>query len=191
LGCYVIGRAGHWYVTHQADTPNDYWGTLMFVYMFILGALLAKHAKPLGERWRRLGSYRRLGWMLVAVLMYAYQFWVPVDYRGLAMRILGDFPTALAVSIFIIAALNSGRVTSPLLNPLVVLLGKVSYSLYLLHGVILMTLVRLFYGEWPLMLIMAAVIPLSLFAAVASYYVFEQPSIKLGKYLSGVWGRTI
>lgn len=184
IGCYVLGRGGHWYASHIMANHCDYWLTLMYVYMFLAGSILAKHATEIGNRWQGLSPIKRRGILAAALVSYAYVFWLPAGIQTPASRIFGDFPTVAAVCIFIVAALNSSRLSNQLHRPSVILLGKVSYSLYLLHGIILLSLVNALYGQWPLGLILAAVVPLSVIAAIISYYLVEAPSIILGKKLA-------
>ena len=192
MGCYALGRAGDWYSNHISAAPFDYGSTLMYGYMFIAGALLAKHASAIGKRWRALSPARRRAVFALAVITYAYVFWLPARMQTTASRIFGDFPTVAAICIFVVAALNSNRLSARLLNPSLVLLGKVSYSLYLLHGIVVLALVNAFYGRWPLGLILVAVVPVSLVAAIVSYHLIEVPAIGLGRRLAVALGpRTV
>ena len=63
-------------------------------------------------------------------------------------------------------------------------LGRVSYSLYLTHTVVLLSLVHALHGivghEW----IVLAVLPLSLVVAGLYWRAVENPSMKLGRYLA-------
>jgi len=60
------------------------------------------------------------------------------------------------------------------------LLGRVSYSLYLTHAVILLTLIRVLGPFLPIELILTIAVPIIGIAAVAGYYWIERPSIGLG-----------
>jgi peptidoglycan/LPS O-acetylase OafA/YrhL len=78
IACYVLGRAAQWYFSHVVEASSDYWSTLMYVYMFIAGALLAKHATAIGKRWRVISPARRRAVFAIALIAYAYAFWLPV-----------------------------------------------------------------------------------------------------------------
>ena len=63
-------------------------------------------------------------------------------------------------------------------------LGKVSYSLYLVHLTLLTTVFHLFYGKVNSYLLSAIVVAGSLLLAQGFYHLFEAPSITLGKRLT-------
>ena len=63
-------------------------------------------------------------------------------------------------------------------------LGRVSYSLYLTHIIILLTLVHLLDGRVPLPLIVAAVMALSFLCAGLMFRYIEQPSMRAGRYFT-------
>jgi peptidoglycan/LPS O-acetylase OafA/YrhL len=101
-------------------------------------------------------------------------------------QITKDTIVTVAVAAFIIMALASRKVSSVLLFKPLHFLGKISYSFYLLHAVCLLSLVHLFYGKMPYGLIIPLVVAISFGVATLGYYGLEIPSIRLGKYLSGL-----
>ncbi len=62
-----------------------------------------------------------------------------------------------------------------------VFLGKISYSVYLYHAVILLSLLHCLWGKVPLSLIWLATGALTLGVATLSYAVIGLPSIRLGR----------
>jgi peptidoglycan/LPS O-acetylase OafA/YrhL len=62
-------------------------------------------------------------------------------------------------------------------------LGRVSYSLYLTHVVVLLTLLRAAHGELPYGFLVLAILPLSLVVAAIYWRFIENPSHKFGKWL--------
>jgi peptidoglycan/LPS O-acetylase OafA/YrhL len=62
-------------------------------------------------------------------------------------------------------------------------LGRVSYSLYLTHVVVLLTLLRAAHGELPYDFLVLAILPLSLVVAAIYWRFIENPSHKFGKWL--------
>jgi peptidoglycan/LPS O-acetylase OafA/YrhL len=63
-------------------------------------------------------------------------------------------------------------------------LGRISYSLYLVHAAVLLSFVHLFYGTVPIAGIWAMTIVTSLALATLSYRYVELPAIALGKRLT-------
>lgn len=130
---------------------------------------------------------------LAAILAYTNVFFLPtipgVGQGHLVKVLLGhgraeDWLTAGAVTAAMIAALSSGTFGALLRLRTIHWLGKVSYSLYLLHTVVLFSLVYLLYGVLPLWAILALVLPVSMVAAAAGYRLLEVPSIALGRRLT-------
>jgi peptidoglycan/LPS O-acetylase OafA/YrhL len=67
-------------------------------------------------------------------------------------------------------------------------LGRISYSLYLVHRPVLLTLVHVFWGKVPLQYILLCTVLLSLLLADLTYRVVEKPSIDLGRRLALLLG---
>ena len=65
-------------------------------------------------------------------------------------------------------------------------LGKVSYSLYLIHVPLLLAAVHLTYGRAPLGVTIPAVVAASLLCAELMHRFVELPSIRLGRVLGGL-----
>ena len=63
-------------------------------------------------------------------------------------------------------------------------LGRISYSLYLVHLVLLATLFHLFYGKVNSYILAAGVVFGSLALAQVFYWLIEKPSIHLGRWLT-------
>jgi peptidoglycan/LPS O-acetylase OafA/YrhL len=63
-------------------------------------------------------------------------------------------------------------------------LGKVSYSLYLSHQVVLLAIAHLLYRQMPMWVILILYLPLALIVAEILNRLIELPSSHLGKTLS-------
>jgi peptidoglycan/LPS O-acetylase OafA/YrhL len=183
LGSYVAGRLGNWCSTHSTQSPNDYWLTLTFVYMFIVGAVIARHRVKSADIWRQLSGPKKWGLVAAGLVMYCYSSWLPARSRITVTTLLSDFPTVVAVVIFIVVSLNSPTLSSLLLKPTPRFIGKISYSLYLLHGIVLLSLVGSCYGRFPLAVLLISVFPLSLLVAILFYHCVERPAIQAGRQI--------
>jgi len=62
--------------------------------------------------------------------------------------------------------------------------GKISYSLYLVHLIVLLSLIHALVGQLPLVTIVAIAVPCSLIAAFVTNTWVEQPFNELGKRLA-------
>jgi len=164
-------------VTGVAD-----FSTLGYSGLFVLGALIARYLPQIRAF---VESRSALGKTMILILGFAvlksthllperdYQFWAIVPLHG------------TAVAIFMILSLTTVHFRRFLHTAPLRWLGKVSYSLYLIHGIILYSLVSLFWKRTShhiLLLLFGVAIALSV---VGSFYRWvERPSILLGRRLT-------
>jgi peptidoglycan/LPS O-acetylase OafA/YrhL len=184
---YVVGRlGGHQPLPFLGET--DYFRTFSYLYMFILGALLAKHRFSLES----LLYHRRPGWvrraaLATAVLLYIYRYMWPGMPRWLVSLAL-DVPTALGVAVIIVYAGASARASRLLNASGLVYLGKISYSLYLLHAVVLLSVLHLAHEHLPIWAIWLVALTSATMAASLSYQFVERPAMALGRWVAGQFG---
>ena len=147
-------------------------GSTQYVLMFAVGTLLFLHHKTLSawvQQTRGVGA-------IALVLAGAWLF-----YQPRSMPVIGLWGTGLAACCYVTAAFASPTLVRLLTGAAASWLGKVSYSLYLVHLPILLTLVHLFAGHVPLPVLLAATVVLSLIAAGLSYRWIESPAIAFGR----------
>lgn len=143
--------------------------TLYFVWFFTLGIVMASHRAPI-RQWlqsRKAGDRLMLG--MLALLCFAVPF-DAVNGGGAAITI------ALAES--------SAALERFLMRPLLRWLGRISYSLYLVHLPIVLAVVHLAYGRLasPLIMLLALICIFPL--AALSYRFIEVPFNRWGHRLS-------
>jgi peptidoglycan/LPS O-acetylase OafA/YrhL len=159
----------------------DFFLTLHYVSMFIIGALLAKHRDALTGAFGRISRMKKLCLLTAAILAYTYKWWFFHNTRLFHISIIDDWAVAAGVCIFIVFALSSKKASALLLSKPLLLCGKVSYSLYLYHAIVLLTAINILFGVLPLwqiwMLSLAATFALS----TLMYRLVEVPSIKIGR----------
>jgi peptidoglycan/LPS O-acetylase OafA/YrhL len=159
---------------------NDWFGTVRYTPAFVVGIVLAGNSPAITLWFRRLPSMVRLLWLPGLLALWA----IPVVvYRSHA--VLRDWADCLIATMLIVLVLASPAVQKLMRVSPLVLLGRISYSLYLLHVVVILGLVHGLYGYAPLSLILVLAAVASILVAWISYYCVEVPSIKLGRRLSG------
>jgi peptidoglycan/LPS O-acetylase OafA/YrhL len=147
--------------------------TLFLAIYFVLGALLAQNAERVRAalaRWPAMGRAVFLGAGLVLT-------WGPSQH-------FHNIVSALGACIVIAAALSPGRIERFLMLPSLRWLGKISYSLYLVHVPVLLTVYYLARDRVPLPIIALAAVPLALLAAAAFHRLIEAPAMRLGHTLT-------
>ena len=183
-GCHFLRHQGVFHYDH------NYFNTLFYLPMFVVGALLAKHRERLQDRFLALSRTAKYAVLILTFLAYTNANWLPQLFPGPGLQklfnlsIIKDLLVTVAVASFIIMALASGKVSRILRLKPVHYLGKISYSFYLYHVICLLALLHLFYGRLPFLLIIAMVILAAFTMAALSYRWIEVPFIRLGKHLT-------
>lgn len=152
--------------------------TLSYIIYFIFGILLAIHRVEVCAYLEGLPrKYRVLLWVAVYLLLNAR--WLSPWPSPFA-----DIANGLGATLLIAAVLTSPTAERILtLRPLL-WLGVVSYSLYLVHVPMVMTMVHLLGDHLPLVLVLGLVPPVSLLVAYLFHRLVEDPSTELGRRLA-------
>jgi peptidoglycan/LPS O-acetylase OafA/YrhL len=147
--------------------------TLRYVMFFVLGILMATQTEAIGALLRRYRRFRIHLWVAAAVLL-------AVPYTK------GYTEICYAAGAFILLnlSLHSDRARAALRHPALQWLGKVSYSLYLVHLVVLLGTVYLLHDVLPMGVILLLALPGSLLAAELFNRAVELPSSEIGKWLA-------
>ncbi|MDP9128460.1 MAG: acyltransferase [Pseudomonadota bacterium] len=179
--CYILVRTIQARVGNSTTFPaltDDYlttWlATIYYVPCFMFGIFLAKHRKRIVTWLARLPKFTRIIlWVLVAVNLW---FIPDFDIRQPFTEI-GAF-TLLAL------ILSSARVKRMMEAAPLQWLGKISYSLYLVHVPVLLVLRHSLDGRLPLAITYTLFVFTALAIADLSYRFIEVPAIAWGKTLA-------
>lgn len=193
LVCFILSMITglnnifHFQISNGLRT--SYFETFNYLSIFIIGTLLAIHRNKFINFYWRLPRNKK--WLVLFILIIAYNFSNTLVPRILRIQfiepfllIIQDYSIAFGAVGFIIFALGSSKVERILLIKPVLFLGKISYSLYLFHLVVLLTCIHLLYGIIPLNLILLISFGLSIVISTISWYLIENPFIEIGKKLT-------
>ncbi|MGG3526633.1 acyltransferase [Bacillus pseudomycoides] len=168
---------------------TNYFITLHYSSMFIIGALLAKNREYLVSKIINLKvnylvlplgllffNYPRIPFMLLSKLIGE------IDYE--LYLIIIDWYICFGAVLIILSALSSKLFSKLLLIKPVQFIGEISYSLYLVHPIVLLTTVHIFYGKISVPLILLISFLFTMVVSVLCYKFIEIPSIKIGRKLA-------
>lgn len=170
----------------KVATPFPLWQslaeTIFWSFFLIVGASLAVHREAVTAWYRGLSKQTLTFLWVFAVVDYI----LPVRITLLTNVYIGSFwalASLPAVTFFIIAAFSSPTVEKFLGWGPFRFLGKISYSLYLCHAILLATALNLFFGKIPTWLMLSGVLVASILVGTLAFHCIERPSIKLGAIL--------
>ena len=173
------------------DLPYKMSDTLYYALFFVVGAVLAKYREELGLVFKKTNTAFKWALFAVGLLFYNWHWNFGMllaetsPYRSFfADKAIGDLAIAAGACVFFIFAIHSVFAEKFLTHKIPLYLGKISYSLYLVHPVVLLTLFyALHNGANSILLVM--MVPVVSIALAALYYrCVEVPSMKAGKLFS-------
>jgi peptidoglycan/LPS O-acetylase OafA/YrhL len=148
--------------------------------LFIAGAIVAREVNRVPSRLADIFSRRFVALSCIALYLFANYLtkwlrgWESVA-RGLC--IAGALGT-------LCAALYNRDLRVLLHTRVLLFVGRISYSLYLLHATVLYITLHLFYGTLPKPLLFLLYLAASIIAAALSYSLVEVPAMELGRRLT-------
>ena len=162
--------------------------TIHYASLFMVGIYLARQKESISRLYSSLSRCAKIVIASLAGLIYVYgqSAWGAIVRRSTnhAVPHSGDLLTALGAAGLIVFSLNSELCRRILLSRPVHALGEMSYSVYLLHFIVLLVLVHSLYGEAPLLLIFVLYLVAVVSASWVFYRVVERPFMTLGRRIS-------
>lgn len=146
--------------------------TLHYCTFFIVGALIAQHRVGLIAWARRYSAQKRIIVLAIALALYGYGYdetWTSGQIM-LGDLVVGAGAAAIVLLVIAFPVLNRSR--------FLLYLGKISYSLYLVHFTCFGIVSVLFHRNLPLPVLWGMVIALSLAVAHIGYWIVERPALK-------------
>ncbi|MGF6431501.1 acyltransferase family protein [Bradyrhizobium elkanii] len=153
--------------------------TAFYGSFFVAGMWIAKYQSEISDF---LGRQRYLRYAIFALVFY----WT--DLRSQQSGLMGVFYAGVATALFIAAAVADPSLQKALEVRPLAFLGRISYSLYLWHVIVIGVLFRTL-DRWPPLVIGALCIACSIALAAVMYQLTELPFIKLGRRFSKIGQR--
>jgi peptidoglycan/LPS O-acetylase OafA/YrhL len=156
--------------------------TLQTGMAFVIGSLLARSHESCSMSYLRFPKIARVALWVGVLGVWSFGgallTWKP--------NLLGTYDMILTLTsgLIIVISMSEPWVRDVLLHKFVQYLGHVSYSVYLLHVTVLLSLVHVFYGRIPLVVLLPVYFVASFAIATVFNASIEMPSAKMGTWLS-------
>jgi peptidoglycan/LPS O-acetylase OafA/YrhL len=172
---------------------SSWWFFLRYLWVFGVGGVLAAHL-PQVLAWFRRQPVRRLGlWLLAALLILAYARMLSLVPQKLGWRTLSvfnaglvDMLLAVVAAVLLGIALTDGPWQRVLRHPWSQWLGRVSFSLYLVHMLVLKTVFTLMATSPTWLTVVVAVVA-TLPATLLCHHGVERPAQRWAQRLAQAW----
>jgi peptidoglycan/LPS O-acetylase OafA/YrhL len=162
--------------------PGGVAETFSYAGMFIFGILLAKYLPDLEDRLEKLRRHYYWAVFSVCVIIYAY---TPSLLNRLGLEDASwDCVTAIGASGIILFSLTNKKLGEWLLRAPFLFLGRISYSLYLLHAPILFSFGYIFYNRLDPLIWLIPYVVVTIALSAVMYRTVEASSIHLGQKLT-------
>jgi peptidoglycan/LPS O-acetylase OafA/YrhL len=184
-----LAAFGYYFPLHrtlmEASLRGEWIPTIHYISMFVLGALIARYRDAIVSKLAPISPRWLFGALVISLALYVLvgsvnRHLISNDVlRGFA----DDWVVLPAVTGILILAISLRPFADFLAARPLVFLGKISFSLYLLHCIVLLGVLHYFgetYHGMSMLIAAVLILPVS----IAGYYAIEKPSIRLGRYLS-------
>lgn len=150
-----------------------YTDTLHFTSMFIFGAIIATKMNEIRELYGKITPKLKVILILLAFVLY--------NYANTSNWIVNDYLCLVGAAAFLIISLNSNKVISFLKQKVFLFFGKISYSLYLFHFIVMLGVIHLLNNVIPVWSIYCIYVTLSIGISFLAWRYIERTSIILGR----------
>jgi peptidoglycan/LPS O-acetylase OafA/YrhL len=169
--------------------------SLQFVAVFLCGILMALHLDKLAEWYRHLSRVRRVALAASSFLLFELSHLTFLElFRG-SWRLqewhIQDWPLIAGAVGLMLVGLKSRHARRVLNSTVPSFLGRISYSLYLVHGTVLFALAFLLQGRASWATALLIYLPVTLLISTTFCFLIEEPFMRLGRKLGQSQKRAI
>jgi peptidoglycan/LPS O-acetylase OafA/YrhL len=167
-------------IPHQGLMPRlafELQWTAYYACFFVIGSFLATRLNEIRLFFAGAGSWLSFALLIVGLVIFQghWSHWHAVQ----------EFMVAVGSVLILGAALAPGTIETMLLKRVPRYLGKISFSLYLVHVPVILGLTIITHGALSLPLLIAIVVPVSIALAAVFERMVTAPSAALGHRLAG------
>src|SRR5699024_1019728 len=162
--------------------------TVHYLLAFAIGASLAHHRHVLFAVYARLPGRTRLLLAALTFTLYAYGG-SALEVFGLKTLMPYDWPLMMAAALLLVTAAAEPGFRRVLEWPVFLYLGRISYSLYLFHPLVLLAMLHLFAGKLPLGWLLVVTFALCFAVSDLAYRLVERPALHMSRIAADGVGR--
>lgn len=152
--------------------------TFEYVGVFLIGVLLAKNLDMLNGLYRRQGTVQHI---LLALLSLLFYFGGHRIASAGPLWHLGDMPVVLGAVGLLILGLNSVKTSRALNSVIPTFLGRISYSLYLVHGTVLFAMAAALQNKVSPPVFFLIYFPTAILLSWGFYVAVEEPFMVMSR----------
>lgn len=156
--------------------------TIYYSSFFIMGILLCKYKNTLIIFNTKCKTNTKIILLILALMLYNWK-WNIGFLLNIKIDFINEWITAIGACMIITLSLE-GKIGALFQKKWMVWLGKISYSLYLVHSPILLALLYAFHKSIPYWVILLLIPSVTLIAATIFHKYVEKPSISIGHKLA-------
>jgi peptidoglycan/LPS O-acetylase OafA/YrhL len=158
--------------------PRQFLITFEYAGVFLIGVLLAKNLDALNDLYRRQGTAQHILWAILSLLLYFGGH--RIASMG-ALWHLGDMPVVLGAAGLLILGLNSVKASRALNSVVPTFLGRISYSLYLVHGTVLFAMAAALQNKFSPPVFFLIYLPTAILLSWGFYVAVESPFMMMSR----------
>ncbi len=157
----------------------NYFITLYYVAFFMLGSLLAMYKEYFIKWYSRVSLVVKISCGILSLLLITYPHWCLTNVKILHVQIINNWIIVCGALLVLGISLASSRVIRFLSWKPIAHLGKISFSFYLLHFLVILSVSHLILSKTNLLLVSLLSFALTYMLSTIYYKLVEVPSIRL------------
>lgn len=180
-GLDVAGFAAHGGLTAYVLTVH-------YLLAFAIGASLAHHREQLFAAYARQPRRTRILLGILTFTLYVYGG-KALHITGLVTMMPYDWPLMMAAGLLLVTVAAEPALRRTLEAPVFQYLGRISYSLYLFHPIVLLTMLHCLAGLMPLGWLLPLTFVMCFVVSDLAYRTIERPAVVLSRAAAEWAGR--
>ncbi|WP_409422296.1 acyltransferase family protein [Pseudaeromonas sp. ZJS20] len=165
---------------------TSFFDTLHYCSIFLIGSTLYVRKDKIISTIVAMSSFIKVLLLSVGVFLYGYAKVSEMLIKGNFSHKVTEYVLTIGSCLIIVVCLGSLRLKTIMENKIFIFLGKISYSVYLLHFIIMISLLHIYGNVLNVYIIYIVSFLLSLISAYLFNVAIEQPSAKFGNWLTSL-----